>query len=137
MCEVGSYETKEDTKPMSRIEQLNKVLADLLASSSDVEASAVVSEDGLIMASALPQNVEEARVAAMSAAMLSMGVRTAMELNRGTLQQLFVRGDNGFVVIMQAGAHGVLVGLARKDAKLGLLFLDMGRAAEQTAEILA
>ncbi len=122
---------------MSRIEQLNKVLADLLASSSDVEASAVVSEDGLIMASALPQNVEEARVAAMSAAMLSMGVRTAMELNRGTLQQLFVRGDNGFIVIMQAGTHGVLVGLARKEAKLGLLFLDMSRAAEQTAAILA
>ena len=122
---------------MSKIEELNKILSDLQASSSDVEACAVVSEDGLIMASALPQGVEEARVAAMSAAMLSMGARTALELNRGALEQLFVKGDDGFVVIMQAGAHGVLMGLARKDAKLGLLFLDMNRAAQQTAEILS
>lgn len=121
---------------MSKIEELNTVLSALQASSSDVEACAVVSEDGLIMASALPQGVEEARVAAMSAAMLSMGARTAMELDRGDLEQIFVKGDDGFVVIMQAGANGVLVGLARKDAKLGLLFLDMSRAAQQTAEIL-
>jgi len=121
---------------MSKIEELNKVLAELQASSSDVEACAVVSEDGLIMASALPQDVEEARVAAMSAAMLSMGARTALELNRGELEQLFVKGDAGFVVIMQAGKHGVLVGLARKEAKLGLLFLDMSRAAEQTSAVL-
>jgi len=121
---------------MSKIEDLNKALADLQSSSSDVEACAVVSEDGLIMASALPQGVEEARVAAMSAVMLSMGVRTAIELNRGNLEQIFVKGDDGFVVILQAGANGVLMGMARKEAKLGLLFLDMSRAAQQTAEIL-
>ena len=121
---------------MSKIEELNSILAELQASSSDVEACAVVSEDGLIMASSLPQGVEEARVAAMGAAMLSMGARTATELQRGQLEQLFVKGDNGFLVLMQAGAHGVLMGLARKEAKLGLLFLDMSRAAEQTAKTL-
>ncbi len=121
---------------MSKIEELNQVLSNLQASSSDVEACAVVSEDGLIMASSLPQGVEEARVAAMSAAMLSMGARTAAELNRGGIEQLFVKGGNGFVVIMQAGTNGVLVGLARKDAKLGLLFLDMTRAAQGVAAIL-
>ena len=121
---------------MSKIEDLNQALADLQASSSDVEACAVVSEDGLIMASALPQGVEEARVAAMSAVMLSMGVRTALELKRGEIEQVFVKGGNGFVVILQAGAHGVLMGMARKEAKLGLLFLDMSRAAQRTAEIL-
>ena len=121
---------------MSKIEELNKVLSELSASSSDVEACAVVSEDGLMMASALPQGVEEARVAAMSAAMLSMGARTAMELNRGEIEQVFLKGDDGYVVMMQASKYGVLVGLARKDAKLGLLFLDMGRAAEAAAAIL-
>ncbi len=122
---------------MLKIERLNKVLAQLQASSSDVEACAVVSDDGLLMASALPQGVEDARVAAMSAALLSIGARTALELHRGTVDQIFVRGDQGFVVIMQASDHGVLVGLARKDAKLGLLFLDMSRAAEQITEILS
>ncbi len=122
---------------MHKIEELNNVLSSLQASSSDVEACAIVSEDGLIMASALPQGVEEARVAAMSAAMLSMGGRTAAELNRGNLEQLFLKGATGYVAIMQAGAHAVLVGLARKEAKLGLLFLDMARAAERAAKTLA
>lgn len=57
---------------MSRIEDLNKTLAELLSSSGDIEACAVVAEDGLMMASSLPRGVEEARVAAMSAAMLSI-----------------------------------------------------------------
>ena len=60
-------------------------LRELQASSPDTEASAVVSVDGLSIASALPQGVEEDRVSAMSAAMLSLGERIATELGRGTL----------------------------------------------------
>ena len=57
----------------SRTELMVDRLRDLRASSPDVEASAVVSVDGLTMASALPEDVEEDRVSAMSAAMLSSG----------------------------------------------------------------
>ena len=122
---------------MSRIEDLNKTLSSLQASSSDIEASAIVSEDGLIIASSLPQNVEEGRVAAMSAAMLSMGDRVAAELKRGQLEQLYVKGDNGYILSMHAGAHAVLVAMARKEAKLGLMFFDLTKAAEETKKILS
>lgn len=121
---------------MSKIERLNKALADLQSSSPDVEATAVVSEDGLIMASLLPRGVEEAQVAAMSAAMLTMGARTARELKRGAVEQIFVRGGEGYVVIMAAGPHAVLIGMARREAKLGLLFLDASRAAEAVKGII-
>ena len=121
---------------MSKIEKLNVVLKELQASSGDIEASAVVSDDGLIMASALPQGVEEERVAAMGAAMLSMGNRTGSELRRGNLQQIFVKGDEGFLIIQQAGGNAVLLALARHEAKLGLLFLDLNRAAEQARDVL-
>src|SRR3972149_7032518 len=66
-------------------------LRDLQASSPDVEASAVVSVDGLTMASALPADVEEDRVSAMSAAMLSLGERIAGELGRGKLEQVYIK----------------------------------------------
>ena len=56
----------------SRSQLMVERLRDLQASSPDIEASAVVSVDGLIIASALPQSVEEDRVSAMSAAMLSL-----------------------------------------------------------------
>jgi len=63
-------------------------LRDMQAAASDIIASAVISVDGLAMASALPTNVEEDRVAAMSAAMLSLGERIASELGRGDLNEV-------------------------------------------------
>jgi len=111
-------------------------LRDLQASSPDVEASAVVSVDGLTMASALPSDVEEDRVAAMSAAMLSLGERIATELGRGTLDQVYIKGENGFVILMAVGEEAVLTALARQQAKLGLLFLDMRRATEDLSKLL-
>ncbi len=121
----------------TRTERMIERLKELQASTPDVEASAVVSLDGLIMASALPADVEEDRVSAMSAAMLSLGERIASELGRGTLDQVYIRGERGYVVLMAVGEEAVLTVLARPQAKLGLLFLDMRRAAEDLARILA
>ncbi len=111
-------------------------LRDLQASSGDVEASAVVSVDGLTMASALPASVEEDRVSAMSAAMLSLGERIATELGRGKLDQVYIKGQTGYVILMSIEREAVLTVLARDQAKLGLLFLDMRRATEDLANLL-
>ncbi len=120
----------------TRTELMVDRLRDLQASSPDVEASAVVSVDGLTIASALPSNVEEDRVSAMSAAMLSLGERIAGELGRGNLDQVYIRGKHGFVVLMSVGAEAVLTVLAREQAKLGLLFLDMRRAVDDLSGLL-
>ena len=110
-------------------------LRDLQASSTDIEASAIVSIDGLIIASALPQEVEEDRVSALSAAMLSLGERIASELGRGSLNQVYIKGENGYVILMSVGEEAVLTVLAREQAKLGLLLLDMLRATETLEEL--
>lgn len=120
----------------SRTEQMIACLKDLQVNTPDIEASAVVSVDGLIMASSLPAGVEEDRVSAMSAAMLSLGERIASELGRGMLEQVFIKGENGYVVLMSVGEEAVLTVLAREQAKLGLLFLDMRRAAEELSKIV-
>jgi uncharacterized protein len=120
----------------SRTEQMVARLKDLQAGTPDVEASALVSVDGLIIASALPPDVEEDRVSAMSAAMLSLGERIASELGRGVLDQVYVRGARGYVILSAVGEEAVLTVLARQDAKLGLVFLDMRRAAEELNRLL-
>lgn len=120
----------------SRTEQMVARLKDLQVSTPDVEASALVSVDGLIIASALPPDVEEDRVSAMSAAMLSLGERIAGELSRGMLDQVYVRGTGGYVILSAVGEEAVLTVLARKDAKLGLVFLDMRRAAEDLGQLI-
>jgi uncharacterized protein len=111
-------------------------LRDLQASSPDIEASAVVSVDGLSIASALPAGVEEDRVSAMSAAMLSLGERISTELGRGTLEQVYIKGEKGYVVLMSVGEEAVLTALAREQAKLGLIFLDMRRAVEALQRLI-
>jgi predicted regulator of Ras-like GTPase activity (Roadblock/LC7/MglB family) len=92
--------------------------------------------EGLIIASALQQDVEEDRVSAMSAAMLSLGERIASELGRGSLNQVYIRGENGYVILMAVGEEAVLTTLARRQAKLGLILLDMRRAAESLTKLL-
>jgi len=114
----------------SRTELMVESLQDLQAASPDVEASAVVSVDGLTMASALPSEVEEDRVAAMSAAMLSLGERISSELGRGNLDQVYIRGATGYIILMAVAQRAVLTVLASERAKLGLLFLDMRRTAK-------
>jgi hypothetical protein len=106
------------------------------ASSPDIEASAVVSVDGLTIAAALPQGVEEDRVAAMSAAMLSLGERIASELGRGSLEQVYIKGSNGYVLLMAIGSEAVLTALARENAKLGLILLDMHRTVDALSTLI-
>ncbi|MBN2048116.1 MAG: roadblock/LC7 domain-containing protein [Anaerolineaceae bacterium] len=113
-----------------------EALKNMQASSPDIEASALVSVDGLIIASALPRDVEEDRVSAMSAAMLSLGERIANELGRGGLDQVYIKGEQGYVVLMAVGEEAVLTALATERAKLGLIFLDMRRAVQKLVELL-
>jgi len=114
----------------SRKEQMVSRLRQMQATTPDIEASAVVSVDGLIIASALPNEVEEDRVSAMSAAMLSLGERISTELGRGSLEQVYIKGGEGFVILTSIGDEAVLTALAGQQAKLGLIFLEMRRAAE-------
>ncbi|MBO9371149.1 MAG: roadblock/LC7 domain-containing protein [Chloroflexi bacterium] len=120
----------------TRTDRIVEHLRNLQMSTPDIEASALVSVDGLAIASALPAGVEEDRVAAMSAAMLSLGERIASELGRGGLDEVYVKGERGYVILTAVGEDAVLTVMARSGAKLGLVFLEMRRAAEELADIL-
>ncbi len=119
-----------------RIDKLNEILSELNSSSQDVEACALISTDGLIMAAQLPATLDEDRVGAMSAAMLSLGDRTAEELERGRLDQVLIKGGNGYVLMVQAGGEAVLTIMAKANAKLGMIFLDVKRAAKEIENLL-
>jgi hypothetical protein len=120
----------------SRRDLLVGRLRDLQLTTPDVEASAVVSVDGLTIAASLPADVEEDRVAAMSAAMLSLGERIASELGRGMLDEVYIHGNDGYVLLMSVGGEAVLTVLTRRQAKLGLIFLEMRRAAEDLERLV-
>jgi uncharacterized protein len=121
---------------MTKADKLARALDDFLEVSGDVEAAAVVSADGLPMASALPEYVEEDRLAAMSAALLTLGERAADGLGKGELAQVFVEGAHGHVVLMAAGPDAVLVTVTTRAAKVGLVLFEMRRTAATIAAIM-
>ena len=121
---------------MSRLDEINRVLRKLQSDSFGVEACALISEDGLMIASVLAANMEETRVAGMTATLLSLGGRAAMELGRGGLEEVIVRGDDGYAVLVSAGRGALLLALTNANSKLGLVFFDMREAVRSLQKVL-
>jgi predicted regulator of Ras-like GTPase activity (Roadblock/LC7/MglB family) len=120
----------------SRSARLDRAIRDLLVQAPELEAAAVVSFDGLPMAAALPPSMDEDRVAAMSAALLSLGERAAEGLGRGQLSQVYIEGDDGTVFLVSADDEAVLVAVAAKGAKAGMMLYEVRRAAGIVAGVL-
>lgn len=118
-------------------ERLAAALDAFVRTSPDVEATAVISYDGLAIASALPPAMDEDRLAAMSAALLSLGEQAAAGLGRGELRQLFVEGEHGFVFLMSARDQAVLAAITSRSAKIGYMLFQMRRTAEVVGDLLA
>lgn len=119
-----------------RDNMIRSILIELNETSTDIEASALVSVDGLMMASVLPAEADEDHVAAMSAAVLSIGERTAQEFARGELEQVLIKGKQGYVIVSHTGPDAVIAVMAKSSAKLGLIFLDVKRAVEKVVKIM-
>jgi len=80
--------------------------------------------------------MDEDRVAAMSAALLSLGERAAQGLGRGELSQVYIEGETGTVFLVSADNEAVLVAVAARGAKVGMMLYEVRRAAEAVATAL-
>jgi predicted regulator of Ras-like GTPase activity (Roadblock/LC7/MglB family) len=120
----------------SRAGRLDRILRDLLHQTPGVEAAAVVSFDGLPMASALPVDMDEDRVAAMSAALLSLAERAAQGLGRGDLSQVYIEGEHGTVFLVSAQDEGVLIAVTTAGSKVGMMLYEVKLAANRVGEVL-
>ncbi|MBN2155900.1 MAG: roadblock/LC7 domain-containing protein [Candidatus Lokiarchaeota archaeon] len=121
---------------MSTEDSLDKILRDLLSSIAEIKGAAIVSPEGLPIASALRPDVDETRIAAMTAALLSLGERAGHELDKGTLEQVYVKGERGYVLVMSAGMNAVLTVETTRNIRLGLVFLDCRRACERISHLV-
>ncbi len=108
---------------------LRSILRRLNTSSPDIEASAVISGDGLTIASVLGEGVDPDRFGAMCASLLALADRAAQEIARGQLKQVLVEGDKGTMLLVQAGSEAVLAVAARPTINLGMVFLEARKTA--------
>jgi uncharacterized protein len=120
----------------SRVERIQEILRSLRSVSPDIIGSAMVSTDGFVIASLLPNEIDEELVSGMAAALLGVGERIAAELMGGAMEQTYVRGRQGYVILNAVGAEALLIVLTSPDAKLGLVFLDIRRRVGELAKIV-
>lgn len=118
----------------SRVDKINNAIKDF-ETTPGIQGAALVSLDGLMISAALPESEQE-RVAAISAAMLSLGEKATRELDRGNLMEIYVKGDKGYTLMTSVGDSALLLVLAKADSQLGLIFVDMQRMAESLADVL-
>ncbi len=118
------------------VELLVERLKILNNASYGLEASMIVSADGLTIASALPDGMEESRISAMSAAMLSLSESITRELQKGSLEQVYIKGESGYILLMSVSQKAVLTVFAEENIKLGLTILIMKQAAADLEPLL-
>nr|MDO8087553.1 roadblock/LC7 domain-containing protein [Candidatus Sigynarchaeum springense] len=121
---------------MEKTEELVALLRDMQAQNSSVTAGAIMSVQGLPIASQLPRNANEGIVSAISAALLSVAQRGCEELERGTMKRLVVEGTSGIFICQGAGQNSILAILASTEAKMGMLYLDLDKYTKKIAAIL-
>jgi len=117
-------------------DHLNEILSSLEKNVPHVEATAVVSTDGLVIASRLPKDVEEDRIGAMAAAILTISKRSGKELERGDMERVLIDGTGGYLMISSIGDDAVLVALVEKNVRLGMLFYEIKKSLPKLVEIL-
>ncbi len=115
---------------------LTEMIQKFVAATPDIQGAALVTPDGLSLTSVLPTNMDEERTAAMSAAMLSLGERIGQELARGVVERILVEGEKGYSIMVGCGNEAVFLVLASKEAKQGLLFLQIKRTVQELAPML-
>ena len=118
------------------ISELTDLLRKMEAVNADIQGSAIVSVQGLPICSVLARDVNDGIVSAMSAAILSVSERAVEELARGDLKRILIEGVDGIIILSKAGQNAILCTLAKSDASLGMVFLNIQSVSNKIAELL-
>jgi predicted regulator of Ras-like GTPase activity (Roadblock/LC7/MglB family) len=84
----------------------------------------------------MDNEINDGIVSAMSAAIQSVGERAAEELKRGKLNRILLDGDEGHMIMNQAGEHAILVTLVKKSASLGVIFMFIDSYSRKISKML-
>lgn len=120
----------------TKSEKINDILRGIRTMSPEIIGAAVVSSDGFIVASVVPSEVDEDLIGGMAAALLGVGERISADLMRSQMEQTYVRSPKGYIIVNAASADASLVLLVTREAKLGLIFLELKRTVAELAKYL-
>jgi predicted regulator of Ras-like GTPase activity (Roadblock/LC7/MglB family) len=116
-------------------EVIKTTLKEVTSHTAEIEGIALVSYDGIMIANALQKDSPADMVAAITATLLNLGKISVDVLQLGSLEQVFIKCHDGYIVIGRAGDTSVITMLAKREAKLGILIDETNRAAEAVLKL--
>jgi len=117
-------------------ERLNTIVQAFVTETPHVQGAALVTHEGLPIASTLPQGLEESRAAAMAAAVMTIGDRIGEDLQRGTMQHIMLLGSHGYSLLTTCGSEALFLVLASSEVKQGILMIEIQRVVEEAAAVI-
>jgi len=128
-CEFLSF-PEEEYGTLKITDKLTETIS-ALRRVQGVIACALVSSEGNILASAFRSDVEEDKVATMTATILSVAKQAGLELKQGDFNNIFIDSAEGYIVLKNVGTEAVLVALTSKTIPIGSILLKLKRTAQE------
>jgi predicted regulator of Ras-like GTPase activity (Roadblock/LC7/MglB family) len=125
-----------EVRMATRSERISEALQALRQGTPEIIGATLVSSDGFIVASVLPSGLDEDLIGGMAASLLGVGERIATDLLGSEMEQIYVRAPKGFIIVNACGADAMLVLLVTREAKLGLIFLELKRTVGELERLL-
>jgi predicted regulator of Ras-like GTPase activity (Roadblock/LC7/MglB family) len=120
----------------TRSERIADVLRGLRQSTPEIIGATVVSSEGFIVASQLPNDIDEDVIGGMAASLLGVSERISTDLMDSQMEQTYVRAAKGYIVVNACGDDAMVVLLVAREAKLGLVFLELKRTVVELMRLL-
>jgi predicted regulator of Ras-like GTPase activity (Roadblock/LC7/MglB family) len=120
----------------SNLFDYEELLKKLKYSIPEIQAVAIITNEGMPIASVLPPEIDDVKISAMTSALLSLAEMTVAEMEKGDFDQLYLKATDGYLIYMQAGPKAVLAVSTTIDVKLGLVFLECRTTCEKIFPIL-
>ncbi|HTJ44435.1 MAG TPA: roadblock/LC7 domain-containing protein [Kofleriaceae bacterium] len=117
-------------------QSVNQHLRTLRTSTPEIIGAVVVNMDGFVVSSVIPSEVDDELIGGMAAAVIGVGERIAADLMRAQMEQVYIRSPKGYVIINSINEQSALVLLVTRDAKLGLIFLELRRVVEELNRVI-
>jgi predicted regulator of Ras-like GTPase activity (Roadblock/LC7/MglB family) len=118
------------------LENLDDLLNNLIDTVPEIKAATLVSVEGEVLASVLPQDVDGMTIAVMTAALLSLAESAITLIKSGDFEQLYIQGKDGYLLVLPAGQNAVLSVSTKKDVRLEIIYLDCKKVSEQIAKLI-
>jgi len=117
-------------------QSVNQHLRTLRTSTPEIIGAVVVNMDGFVVSAVIPSEVDDELIGGMAAALIGVGERIATDLMRAQMEQVYIRSPKGYVIINAITDQSALVLLVTREAKLGLVFLELRRVVEELGRVI-